>query len=75
MQNAAPANPIAATSYGVGVGSYKSGALVASDNDGSRWPTYVSYAAAGKSSSSAGTHRSAARGAGGGAPLSVASAT
>ena len=38
------ANPIAATSFGVGVGSYKGGALVASDNDGAKWTTYVSYA-------------------------------
>jgi hypothetical protein len=51
-------NPIAATSYGVGVGSYKSGALVASDNDGAKWTTYVSYAAAGKSFNATGSYRS-----------------
>jgi hypothetical protein len=42
------ATPIAAVSYGIGVGSYKGGALIASDYDGSVNNTYVAYAPAGK---------------------------
>ena len=45
---AATANPIAATSYAQGVGSYQGGALIASQADATVTSSIVEYAAAGK---------------------------
>jgi hypothetical protein len=45
---AAIATPITQVAYDVGVGSYKSGALIAADNLGTDYTTRVAYAAAGK---------------------------
>jgi hypothetical protein len=53
--------PITAVSYGIGVGSYKGGALIASDYDGSVNNTYVDYAPAGKSFNASGSYRNVGR--------------
>ena len=58
---AATATPIAAVSYNIGVGSYKGGALVASQYDGSVTDsTYVDYAPAGKNFNASGSYHSVA---------------
>jgi hypothetical protein len=51
------ANPITATAYDVGVGSYKKGALVATDQDlPTSYTTQVLYAAAGKNFNATGSY-------------------
>ena len=54
------ANPIKQASSAQGVGSYKGGALVASEYDGPKWWTYVSYAPAGKNFNATGSYHSVA---------------
>ena len=55
---ATEANPITATSTAQAAGGYKGGALVASEYDGPKWWTYVSYAPAGKSFNATGSYHS-----------------
>jgi hypothetical protein len=55
------ATPITAVSYGIGVGSYKGGALIASDFDGSVNNTYVAYASAGKNFNASGSYHNVGR--------------
>jgi hypothetical protein len=50
------ANPITAVSYDIGVGSYKGGALIASQYDGSNDSTSVIYAPAGKNFNANGSY-------------------
>jgi hypothetical protein len=58
---ATTATPITAVSYGIGVGSYKGGALIASEYDGSVDNTYVDYAPAGKNFNASGSYRNVGR--------------
>jgi hypothetical protein len=55
------ANPITATSYAQGVGSYKGGALIGTQYDGSVDSTYVDYAPAGANFNASGSYHSVAK--------------
>jgi hypothetical protein len=55
---AAFANPFTATSYAQGVGSYKGGALIGTQYDGSVDSTYVKYAPAGQNFNASGSYHS-----------------